>query len=337
MVIKASAAAEIRQLIAALGGSDEVRREAAIARLAVIGPRAVDGLRRAYATATDRDTKIAVLRALESAGDGRTVAVARQAITEGGDVAIAAAAALRGLLDSPHGPTGTDALDVLVATVLDPAVERRVRLAAFDALQGIPEGVRARVAEALQADPDPGLKARALDVSRDASADAVWQDALEGRLPDTPAIVRDVAQTRAAAAALSALQKVIDAVRAREGTVTGQKRTEWQAVRGALHQALALRGSRVAVYDLRESLADTGGHLPSSFLAALHAVGDESCLEPLAAAYVRTPAGDAHWKAQLAAAFRAIARREKVTRRHTVVKRIAARWPEAGRELTARA
>jgi hypothetical protein len=319
MVIKASAAAEIRQLITALGGSDEVRREAAIARLAVIGPRAVDGLRRAYATATDRDTKIAVLRALESAGDGRTVAVARQAITEGGDVAIAAAAALRGLLDSPHGPTGTDALDVLVATVLDPAVERRVRLAAFDALQGIPEGVRARVAEALQADPDPGLKARALDVSREAaSADAVWQDALEGRLPDTPAIVRDVAQTRAAAAALSTLQKMIDAVRAREGTVTGPKRTEWQAVRGALHQALALRGSRIAVYDLRESLADTRGHLPSSFLAALHAVGDESCLEPLAAAYVRTPAGEARWKSQLAAAFRAIARRAKVTRRHPV-------------------
>jgi hypothetical protein len=201
----------------------------------------------------------------------------------------------------------------------------------------MPEGVRARVAEALQGDLDPGLKARALDVSRDAAtADAVWQDALEGKLPDTPGMLRDVAHTRATAAALSALQKMIDAVRAREGTVTTAKREEWQAVRGALHQALALRGSRVAVYDLRESLADTRGHLPTSFLAALHAVGDESCLDPLAAAYVRTPAGDARWKTQLAAAFRAIARREKVTRRHAVVKRIAARWPEAGRELTAR-
>src|SRR5258706_6275600 len=159
MVIKASSAIEIRQLIAALGGSDDVRREAAIARLAVIGPRAVDGLRRAYASSSDRDTKIAVLRALESAGDGRTVAVARDAITEGGDVAIAAAAALRGLLDSPHGPTGTDALDVLVATVLDAAVERPVRLAAFDALQGMPEGVRARVAETLPTESHTGVKA----------------------------------------------------------------------------------------------------------------------------------------------------------------------------------
>jgi HEAT repeat protein len=338
MVIKASAATEIRELIAALGGIDEVRREAAIARLAVIGPRAVDGLRRAYTSASDRDTKIAVLRALESAGDRRTVAVARDAMAEGGDVAVAATAALRGLLDSPHGPTGTDALDVLVAAVLDPAVERRVRLAAFDALQGMPEGVRARVAEALQSDPDPGLKARAPHLSRDAAAaDAVWQDALEGRLPDTPRILGDVAHVRAAAAALSTLQKMIEAVRTREGTVTSTKRAEWQVVRGALHQVLALRGSRVAVYDLRESLQDARGHLPTSFLAALHAVGDESCLEPLVGAYVRAPADDARWRVQLAAAFRAIARREKVTRKHAVMKRIATRWPEAVRELTARA
>ncbi len=337
MVIKASAATDIRQLIAALSGGDDVRREAAIARLAVIGARAVDGLRRAYAESSDRETRVAVLRALEPIGDRRTVGIARGAIAEGGDLALAAASALRGLLDSPHGPTGTDALDVLVATALDPSAERRVRLAAFDALQGMPEGVRARVAEALQADPDPGLKARASDLPRDAAAaDAVWQDALEGRLPDTAAALRDAAETRAAAAALSALQKMIDAVRSREGTVENPaKRAEWRTVRGALHQALALRNSRVAVYDLREALEDSRGPLPTSFLAALHVVGDQSCLEPLAAAYARTPAANARWRVQLAAAFRAIARREKVTRRHAVVKRISARWPEAGRDLTA--
>jgi hypothetical protein len=337
MVIKASAATEIRQLIAALGGDDDVRREAAIARLAVIGARAVDGLRRAYAETSDRETRVAVLRALDPIGDRRTVAIARSAIAEGGDLALAAASALRGLLDSPHGPTGTDALDVLVATALDPSAPRRVRLAAFDGLQGMPEGVRARVAEALQADPDPGLKARAGELPRDtAAADAVWQDALEGRLPDTAAALRESAHRRAAAAALSALQRMIDAVRTREGEVeNAAKRAEWRTVRGALHQALALRGSRVAVYDLREALEDSRGPLPTSFLAALHVVGDESCLEPLAAAYARTPAADARWKVQLAAAFRAIARREKITRRHAVIKRISVRWPAAGRELTA--
>lgn len=338
MVIKASAAAEIRQLLTALGGTDDVRREVAIARLAVIGARAVDGLHKAYVSATDREVRVAVLRALESIGDRRTIAIARQALGDGGDVAVAGAAALRGLLDSPDGPTSTEALDVLVATALDTTLDRTVRLAAYDALKGIPEGVRARVAEALRSDPDEWLKARAADASRDAAtADDVWQDALEGRIPESPAALREAAASRAAAAALSALQKMIDACRAREGAVPRARRPEWQALRGALHQALALRGSRIAVYDLRESLQDSKGHLPTSFLAALHVVGDQSCLEPLASAYARTDPADAWWRAQLAAAFRAVARRERVTRRHVVLKRIEMRWPDAVRDLTARA
>ena len=261
MVIKASAASEIRQLIAALGAEDDVRREAAIARLAVLGPRAVDRLIAAYEPA-DRETQD---RDPAGAGIGRRSP--RWCLSPGwrcrraGTSGVAAASALRALLDSPHGSAGTEALDLLVATALDPAAERRVRLAAFEALQDMPPGVRARVAEALQADPDPGLKARAVDLPRDAAAaEAVWQDALEGRLPDAPGVLREAAQPRAQSAALSALQKLIDAIRAREGSVRAQaKRTEWQGVRGALHQALALRGSRVAVYDLRETIEGARG------------------------------------------------------------------------------
>ena len=84
--IKASASAEIRELIAALGGNDDVQREAAIARLAVIGARAVDALLKAYSATTDVDLRIAVLRALESSGDPRTIGVARQAIADRGDL-----------------------------------------------------------------------------------------------------------------------------------------------------------------------------------------------------------------------------------------------------------
>jgi hypothetical protein len=338
MVIKASAAAEIQLLIAALGAEDDVRREAAIARLAVLGARAVDRLIAAYESASDRGLKIAVLRALESGGDRRAIPIAREALSAGGDLGVAAASALRGLLDVPHGSTGAEALDALVAAALNPAAERRVRLAAFEALQDMPSEIRDRVAAALQADPDPGLKARAVDLPRDtASAEAVWQDALEGRLPDEPALLRGAAQTRAQAAPLSTLQKLIDAIRASEGAVRPPaRRTEWQAVRGALHQALALRGSRVAVYDLRETIEAARGPVPVSFLAALHVVGDPSCLEPLAAAYAKA-GSDARWRHQLGEAFQAIARREKVTRRHAVMKRIETRWPEAARELTERA
>jgi hypothetical protein len=87
------------------------------------------------------------------------------------------------------------------------------------------------------------------------------------------------------------------------------------------------------VYDLRETIQEARGPLPVSFLAALHVVGDASCLEPLAAAYVRAPGEDARWRHQLGEAFRAISRRDKVTRRHATVKRIESRWPDAARDL----
>jgi hypothetical protein len=334
MVIKASSAGEIRRLVDALSGSDEVRREAAIARLAIIGARAVDRLLSAYNTAAERDTRIAILRALESTGDGRTAGIARKAIASGGDEAIAGAAALHGLLDSPHSPTAADALDALVSAALDTTAERRLRLAALDALQDMPPAVRDRVAAALQMDPDPGIRAGASvrdagsPGERRTDADAVWADALEGDLPDDPAVLRDILQLRAASAALSSLQKLIDVVRAREqGTRATAKRAAWQALRGALHQALALRGSRLGVYDLRETLEGATGPLAVSFLAALHVVGDASCLQPLASAHARAGENPT-WRQQLRAAFHAIAKRERITRRHAVMKRIAARWPE---------
>jgi hypothetical protein len=311
-----------------------VRREAAIARLGVIGARAVDRLVAAYRSAATRDVKVAVLRALEVAGDNRTILVAREAIREGSDVAVAAIAALGSLLDSGT-PSAADALDPLVAAALDPANERRVRLASFQAIQHIPE-VGERIGAELRADPDADITAGADDVTRDkAAADAVWHDALDGRLPDDPAILREVATLRGASAALGDLQKMIDVVHALEGSMTpGPRRAEWRAARGALHQALALRGSRVAVYDLRETIEEAREPLPVSFLAALHVIGDESCVDSLAAAYARTPQADARWRQQLGAAFRAIARREKITRRHAAFKRIAARWPDAAQELS---
>ena len=336
MVIKASAASEIRHLIEALGADDEVRREAAIARLGVIGARAVERLVAAYTSSPSRETRVAILRALEVAGDRRTVAVAKDAIHQGGDVATAAVAALAPLLDSAHAATAADVLDVLVTAALDTRAEKRIRVAAFQAIQHIPH-VGDQIAGALRSDPDAGINAAAHEAPRDkAAADAVWQDASEGRLPDDPTVLRDVALTRALTAPLGTLQKMIDAVRAIEGSIApGPKRDQWRAARGALHQALALRGSRVAVYDLRETIEEAREPLPVSFLAALHVVGDESCVESLAAAYARTPDEDARWRHQLGAAFRAIASREKITRRHAAFKRIAARWPVAAKELSA--
>lgn len=315
MVIRASAAAEIRPLIDALAADDPIRREAAIARLAIIGGRAVDRLITAYRTATHAGARIAVLRALEAIGDHRMLDVARTALTRGGDEAIAGAAALRALLDSPHSPAAADSLDALMGVALDTRADRRLRLAAIDGLQAMPEPVKGRIAAAL-ANRGPVLPVDP------------WPDALEGKLPDDPAAFRDAVQARASAAAVTDLRKLIDAVRGREKSVTdGAAAAAWQSVRGALHQALALRGSRVAVYDLRETIEEAGGPLPVSFLAALHVIGDASCLPALAAAHARADE-KGPWRSQVRDAFRAIVKREKITRRHAVMKRVAAKWPE---------
>src|SRR4051812_30655041 len=67
VVIKASASSEIRALVDALtnseanGPADEAHRESAIARLAIIGGRAVGRLLDAYAKTTERRTQVAIL------------------------------------------------------------------------------------------------------------------------------------------------------------------------------------------------------------------------------------------------------------------------------------
>jgi hypothetical protein len=334
--IKPSPTSEIRRLIEALGAGDEIKREAAIARLAVIGRRAVDRLAAIYSDpSTSRDKRVAILRVLETTGDSRGLAVARRALQEGGDVAVAAAAALRRLLDLPDADISAAALDALVATALDVEAERRVRLAALDALQGMPEDVRTRVSAALDTDVDHPPKSRAgTAAAGDAVTDALWQDALEGRIPDDPAVLRSAVRLRADSAALGSLQKLVDTVKTREGdTSAGPRAQQWRAARGAIHQALALRGSNVAVYDLRETVAAADGALPPSFVAALQAIGDKSCLEPIAAALSRA-AGDERWRYDLMEAFDAIVKRERVPRNAAVMKRIATRWPDAAAVLS---
>jgi hypothetical protein len=302
MVIKASASAEIRTLVDALLGDDEVQREAAVARLSVIGPRAVTRLTEVFDQTQERPAKVAILRTLEAIADHRGGPVAERAVTERGDVGVAAAGVLRALLTSPREQSATNALDALVAAALGSTADQRVRQAAVEALQDTPASVRNRVAEALRADPAP--------------VDPVWTEAVEGRLPERPELLRDLLTTRAAAAPLNALRKIIDAVRVRERDAPRAQRDAWLALRGSMHHALALRGSRVALYDLRETIESEpdARRLPPSILSALQALGDRTCLEPLAALRDRT-AADQHLRHQLASAYDAIAKREKRKRR----------------------
>jgi hypothetical protein len=311
MVIKASASAEIRTLVDALHGEDDVQREAAVARLSVIGSRAVARLTDAFDQTPERPAKVAILRTLEAIADHRGGPIAERAIKEGGDVGVAAAGVLRALLTSAREQSATNALDALVAAALGGTTDQRVKQAAVEALQETPASVRNRVAEALRADP------AAVNPIGPAAADALLNDAVEGRLPERPELLRDALTARAGAAPLNALRKMIDAVRAREYDAPRAQRDAWLALRGSIHHALALRGSRVAVYDLRETIESErdARRLPPSFISAVQVLGDRTCLEPLAALRDRTKAADDHLRHQLTTAYDAIAKREKTKRR----------------------
>src|SRR5262249_16685889 len=97
------------------------------------------------------------------------------------------------------------------------------------------------------------------------------------------------------------------------------RRCDWQLARAAAHQALAERGDRIALYDLRESLERAKSPLPAAFLAPLALIGDVTCLEAISAAHA--DASDVWMREGLAQLFYTIVDRERVTK-----KRAAAIW-----------
>jgi hypothetical protein len=314
MPIKATTDAEVRTLVEALGAEEPARREGAIARLLIIGSRAVGRLVTAYDSTDDRRKRLAILRVLEASADERALGIARKAIAEKGDLAVAGVAVLRELVTRGAGSTHASALETLLTLSTEFALERRVRAAAAEALEHAPDDIRAAVGATLPAAPS--------------AEDALWEDAADGRLPDEPAALRDALAAHVERTPLPVLRRMIECVRDREQAATPPaRRDDWQTLRGALHQALALRGSRIALYDLRETVESTTKPLPPSFLAAIHVVGDASCLEPIATAFARAAQHD-RWRHQLAETFHAVAKRERLTTKHSAIRRALARSPE---------
>jgi hypothetical protein len=267
------------------------------------------------------------LKVLEPIADPRTLAPARAALRDHDeDVAAAAAHVLGGLLEAREPAIAAGALDGLVTAALDAGRPRRVRVAAYSMLRDLPEEMRSGVGEALGFDPDAAAETPTARSPRQAEKIA-WTAALQGQLPEHASQLRDLLPSRVSTMPLASLQKLIDAVRLRENAV--EHAEDWRAIRGTLHQALTARGSRLALYDLRESFAAASAPLPVSFLSAMQTIGDRSCLESLAEAHAKAAGPEEWWRQQLASAFRTILTREGLTRRSAMVKKILARWPEA--------
>ncbi len=336
MVIRRSAAAEIRQLLDRLTGPDAIERESAAARLAIIGARATRTLTAALEAAMSPSSQVAILRTLEAIQDPRALAPAARLVDTGEvEVASAAVAVLRRFLRNSDAALANGAFERLTSVTLDPTRPEPVRAAALEALSDLPGETTEEVLRQLQNDPSGRLRAAAAAPADVATRPGTLAEITEASLCPDPTALRALLVDQGHRAPLPVLGRLVDILRSREEAETASpRRTEWQAARAAVHQLLAGRGSRVALYDMREALAAAPGPLPVGFVAALEAIGDASCLDAIAAAYQRARrARDAWWVEHLSAIFRTILRRERLTRRSAALKRVLSKWPQAAEEL----
>ena len=296
-----SSSSEIARLIADLDSSDSIRRVAAVARLRVIGERAIPRLADVIESNAATGTRALALRALQDLRVPRALDVALRAVDQPeADLVIAALAVLREWVVREEG---TRALEAVTAIAVDASRDPRVRAAAVEALSDLP----AHLVRPLRAQA-PRL-------------------AHEWTSLDDPLEARAWIEAHGATAEPSTLHAFIERLHTQERHESaGRLRHEWRRARGLAHRVLARRGSRLALYDLRESFDKTPDPLPEDFLMAVETLGDASCLEPLARAWSIAP-NDPTWRARLSTTATAIARRAKLTSRGAALKRIRSQWP----------
>jgi HEAT repeat protein len=339
VAIRSSASQEVKRLVADLtaeGPDQSTRRDAAIARLTIIGTRAVRQLLEAVAAKPAPPQHAALLLALEAIPDPRAVEPVLNGLTASDSaVRLAAAKASRGLLALPQGTT---VLDRLTAIALDRNEPGDLRAATLEALAQLPSRTVKPVLDRLKDDPSPVVRAA---LRREGAAVeeplAELEEASDGWLPRDPRAVMQIVSRTANEAPLSTLHRLVERVGSKESEGRRSRRREWLAIRGALHLALARRGSKVALYDLREAIEQATEPLPPDFVEAISLVGDTTTLEPLAAAYVQSESMEDNeaWRRALGEAFRAVVAREKVTGRHSAIKRVRTRFRDHVADLMA--
>jgi hypothetical protein len=315
----------VETLLQDLSSDDASVRESAVARLAVIGSRAVGRLQEllnAPATHTPL-ARTAALRALEAIGNQQSLDVAARALDDtDARVAVAAVGVLRAFVRSAQGAR---AIEALMGVAVDRRRADAIRLAALDALRLLDAASLKPLFTLLRDDPSEALRMAVRGTSRPRLAGGgLLKAAAEGKVVDDPAEIHRAIVDAGDSVPLSMLRDVIERLRERE-TADPASAREWMVARAAAHSVLAHRGSRIAFYDLRETLQASSGPLPVEFLNALGLLGDASCLEAIAAAHARA-SGESWWRQQLSDAFRAIVARERITRRNPLMKKIEKRW-----------
>ncbi len=259
MAIKTSSARQIDTLIANLSADDALTRESAVARLTVIGARAVERLIAAAESAAPAAARVAAFRALEGIADPRALGAALRA-TGAADpnIAASAIAVARTFI---RGPRGASVVDALTGIALARNRPESVRVGALRSLMALERSTIAPLLASLASDPNAMIRSEAARQT-DTSGRALVVDpideltrAAEQELPDDASLLHAAIVSAGDTVALPVLLRIVERVREREASEAPRRRMEWMRVRAAAHAALARRGSRIAIYDLRESLA----------------------------------------------------------------------------------
>ncbi len=310
--MRRSVAGEAARLVADLLTGDPVRAEAARARLLVLGARAVPHVLDALAEATGGgvETLLGVLALLPPTRE------AAQAVDDAAARAEAAAGigaqVWRCWLRAADREISTLAFDRLAAIALDEAAPRDARRLAAEAVSELGGAAAAALMARLPDGVRPGSDGDPL-----ASATGIALSA---------AAVRDYAAAQGMTAPLPELHRALERARARQREATDPSQAaEWLAARGALHQALAARGSTVALYDLRELFERAEDPPPIGAVVAMREIGDPDCLDAIASAWVRT--ADQWTRDRLREVAAEICKRHRLSGRHAAVRRLATRAP----------
>jgi hypothetical protein len=317
VVIKRPAGVDADRLVADLAAGPPGRSDAAAARLLVMGARAVPHLVKALGGLPGPEATSRLLAVLETLPASRSLVPALDRVLS--DVpacAPAALAVLRAWLSAEERSLATLALDRIATLAFDPSRPGTTRAAAVEAIASLQDEAARVLLERLRDASDP-LVREAASGPRTATAQAPPAD-------EDPEQFRRRVSNLGESVPLTDLHHLLEQARARQQAARDEAdRTAWQAARAAVHQALATRGSTVGLYDLRELLERLAAPPPVALVAALGAVGDQTCVEAVATAWDRV--ADSWTRDQLRGAMAAICARHGLTRRHAAARRLVAR------------
>jgi hypothetical protein len=315
MPILPSRAGDIQELVRRLGSERAAERDAAAARLRLLGERALPALTQVL-RGRDRRARSAALQALEGQVSRRALAPVL-GLCEDADPEVARAA-IEWIAANP-GPGVPEALDALLAVLLDERRPDAQRLAAFEVVPGLADRERRAVLGQLRATRSRALAARveALTVRSSPSGPqglaALHRALAESSDPAELGRLLGAVARHHSPASLPVLRRLLDRLGA--AADAGRAHAELAA---RVHGVLSAMGSRIALYDLRERLARRPVPAAAALLAAAARVGDASLVPVLAAVAADVP----RLVPECSRAFRAIAAREKLGPRSAALRAV---------------